>query len=285
MQIEPQTTCFGFGARTGDYNNYHHVRNMRWYNAGLLIIEPALVTLYEAIDYGGKLIYITKDISNLGDYCFNDVASSIKVPSGCNVTLYADANYTGSAITRTTYDSTFVDNSFNDMASSVKIEGGGFNFGNVYLVTNDPTTRDYNKLKKKKTFKFKNSETEPTSLRWSISTNQNWIKFSKSSGTLTSGCEETIDVWVEPTGSPGDYNGAITFTPNLTPTGGDIEIAVSAKAFKTAQLSHVSPAKGTNERVNVAEGESVQYEVKADGPFLPEATLDASGYSVEDRDR
>ncbi|MBU0700304.1 hypothetical protein KKE26_03275 [bacterium] len=152
------------------------------------------------------------------------------------------------------------------------MEGLKFNFGNVYLAAND-STKAYNKSIKK-ILKFKNAGDSGTKLKWSISSPQGWIKFSQVSGALAGGGIQTIEVWLEPTGGTGNYNGTISFTS----TRGDVDVVVSATAYQTTQLKFVGPPKGSNDKVNVAQEESVQYEVKATGPFFPGATLAASGY-------
>ncbi|MEK7812577.1 MAG: peptidase inhibitor family I36 protein, partial [Candidatus Desantisbacteria bacterium] len=243
----------------------------------LQVIEPLPsegVTLYSATNYAGSALTLKNSDADLSDNSFNDIASSIKVPSGWQVILYQAWYYTLNPLVLTGNDSTLVDNNCNDVVSSVKIEKrrlDKFDFGNVYLASNQ-STKDYN-YSKKKLFKFKNSGDSDTKLNWDIS-GPSWVKFSVTSGDLSGQAEQTIEVWLEPTGGTGTYNGTITFIS----TRGDVDIPVSATAYQVTQLSFVAPEKGANGKVNVAENESVQYEVKANGPFNPEATLAASGY-------
>ena len=240
---------------------------------GLSVIEPVPsegVTLYEGINYTGKSLIQKNSDCNLGDDNFNDIASSIKVPTGWQVRLYNGWYYTGDSLERTGNDSTLVNDSFNDIVSSIMIEKRRFNFdfGDVYLATSQ-STKDYN-YSKKKILKFKNSGDSDTKLKWSISSSQSWIKFSQGSGNLPGQDEQSIEVWLEPTGGTGTYNGTISFTS----TRGDVEIVVAAKAYQTTQISYVGPAKGTNGKVNVARDESVEYEIKNEGgPFYPGATF------------
>ncbi|MEK7814253.1 MAG: peptidase inhibitor family I36 protein, partial [Candidatus Desantisbacteria bacterium] len=245
---------------------------------GMEILEPKVVTLYEHTAYRGKSLIRTDSDSTLGDDDFNDIASSIKVASGCKATLYEAADYGGASIVKTSDDSTLGNDNFNDIASSIKVEGCGFDFGNVYLCTND-STMSYNKSKNQ-TFRFKNSAARD--MNWKIEDYPSWIKFEGgTSGTLIKDSTQEIKVWLEPDGNPGDYKSGFWLYRNNGKGDAWIKAAwikVSGTAYKTAYLSHVGPAMGSNNRVNVAEGKSVQYEVKADGPFYPGATLPASGY-------
>ncbi|MDI6777475.1 MAG: LamG domain-containing protein [Syntrophales bacterium] len=155
---------------------------------------------------------------------------------------------------------------------------GGFDFGNVYLATND-SAKAYNKSQKK-TLIFKNTGDALTKQSWSISSSPYmWIKFSKSSGELGGGMTENVDVWVEPPEGYEhtdyrDYFGNF----NLTLPFEEIGVSVSARAYDLIlKPTYVSPAQGANSRVNVALNANVRFEVASGGnPVFPGATL--AGY-------
>jgi hypothetical protein len=65
------------GSAAGQQNEEHHV------------------TLYEDIDFGGQSLILHKDIDNLVNKDFNDIASSVKwhLPKDMAEVLYMDADY------------------------------------------------------------------------------------------------------------------------------------------------------------------------------------------------
>ncbi|WP_181314699.1 beta/gamma crystallin-related protein [Photobacterium phosphoreum] len=77
------------------------------------------VRLYENGYYHGRSMDIVYDIPNFWDFNFNDILSSIEIPSGWTVTLYEDMNYQGKNIT-VQRNSIWLAN-FNDRTSSIRI--------------------------------------------------------------------------------------------------------------------------------------------------------------------
>ncbi|MDI6781776.1 MAG: hypothetical protein QME49_06730, partial [bacterium] len=142
---------------------------------------------------------------------------------------------------------------------------GGFNFGNIYLNTN-ASTRIYNESQKK-TFQFKNIGSPDNGMGWKISADQSWIRFSKSSGWLMGQDTEMVEVWLQPSVSPGTYIGTVNFISGDN----NINIPVSANAYYPTQPIHVSPQKGLNNRVNIVSGSNLQLQVASQCPFNPNA--------------
>ncbi|CAK8682895.1 unnamed protein product [Clavelina lepadiformis] len=54
----------------------------------------AKIILYEDLDFGGKKLELTKNVSDLSEFNFNDVISSIKVESG-NWIIFDDEKFSG----------------------------------------------------------------------------------------------------------------------------------------------------------------------------------------------
>ncbi|MFH1897297.1 MAG: hypothetical protein ABH886_03540, partial [Candidatus Desantisbacteria bacterium] len=139
-----------------------------------------------------------------------------------------------------------------------------FNFGNVYVNTN-ASIRVYNESRKK-SFQFKNIGTAGYGLNWTISSDQSWIRLSKTSGWLMGQNNDMVEVWLQPSGAPGTYTGTITFRSGSQ----DVDIPVLAKAYHP-QISYVGPQKGLNNRVNVILNGTVSFQVATEGTANPNA--------------
>jgi len=147
-------------------------------------------------------------------------------------------------------------------------------FGNLYLETEtNSSLTDYNRSITEP-ISFKNSGDEMSKLNWSLdfvadTGCQGEAKFSKSSGSLDKDATQTVTIWLEGfSGNPGDKSGTIT----LTTGGGNAEIGVSTKAWRITQISHNSPAKGSNDKVNVALNDSVSLVLNSTSTH-PDATV------------
>ena len=91
-------------------------------------------------------------------------------------------------------------------------------------------------------------------LKWT--SRQGEAKFSESSGSLDKDATQTVTTWLEGfSGNPGDRSGLVVLSTGR----GYAEIDVSAKAWRITKISHKSPAKGSNDRVNVALNDSVRF--------------------------
>ncbi|MDQ5824753.1 MAG: hypothetical protein M3441_11170 [Chloroflexota bacterium] len=77
--------------------------------------------LYKDADYGGASLSIVSDTcsgwNNLSS-TWNDVTSSARVSSGCNLTLYEHTNLGGSSLSISPPGTTYVGNTMNDKTSS-----------------------------------------------------------------------------------------------------------------------------------------------------------------------
>ena len=85
----------------------------------------ALSALYDDINYGGGTYFMTGTacgggIANIGDFGWNDRASSFKSFNGCLTAIYQNINYGGTRFGYYTYATSF--GSMNDQASSWRTE-------------------------------------------------------------------------------------------------------------------------------------------------------------------
>jgi hypothetical protein len=85
----------------------------------------ALSALYDDINYGGGTYLMTgtacgQGIKNIGDFGWNDRASSFKSFSGCETAVYKDINYGSTRLGYDTKKASF--GSMNDQASSWKTD-------------------------------------------------------------------------------------------------------------------------------------------------------------------
>ncbi len=78
----------------------------------------AYPVLYEHINYGGKPFPLRENVPNLEDKGFNDVASSIYIPSGWTVKLYEDVDFEGDSLVLTESLANFHDKAWGDKVSS-----------------------------------------------------------------------------------------------------------------------------------------------------------------------
>ena len=89
-------------------------------------------------------------------------------------------------------------------------------------------------------------------LKWTSC--QGEAKFSPSNGSLDKDVSQTVTTWLEGfSGNPGDRSGLVVLSTGR----GYAEIDVSAEAWRITQISHNSPEKGSNDKVNVALNDSV----------------------------
>jgi len=79
------------------------------------------VLVFEHINYEGNWASFCGNVANLIPLGFNDLISSIKVPSDVKAVLYADVNYGGRTIEFTADEPNFVNKNYNDIASSIKL--------------------------------------------------------------------------------------------------------------------------------------------------------------------
>ncbi len=94
----------------------------------------APVILYEHDNFGGRILSLGDDVSDLRDYGWNDLVSSIYVAPGYQVTLYEDVNFEGVADLFSASDPWLGDNPIgNDIVSSLRIQASG------PLTTSTPT--------------------------------------------------------------------------------------------------------------------------------------------------
>ncbi|MBU0702002.1 T9SS type A sorting domain-containing protein [bacterium] len=147
-----------------------------------------------------------------------------------------------------------------------------FNFGNLYVNTN-ASNRNYNESRKKN-FQFKNIGNPDHNLHWEISSPQAWMRFSSSEGQLMGGESAIVEVFLQPSDSPGNYNGTGTILFRSDDAERDIDIPVLANAYHTTQVSHLSPKKGLNDRVNVVLNAAMPLQIAYTGPTNPNAQFD-----------
>lgn len=86
-----------------------------------------VASLYEHKEFVGRCLTVTKDIPNLVDEGFNDVASSVKAGVGCpatRLTLFADSGFAGKAVdVHVDQIANLKEWHFNDTVSSIEIDG------------------------------------------------------------------------------------------------------------------------------------------------------------------
>lgn len=97
----------------------------RYYNPGTYWTGTEIQHNYLAANenFGGSLLISlgTGLASDLRQYNFNDIASSVRINPGCSSTLWTDINQGGSSKTFSTTDSTLVDDGLDDQVSSWNI--------------------------------------------------------------------------------------------------------------------------------------------------------------------
>ncbi len=105
-------------------------------------------------------------------------------------------------------------------------------------------------------------------LKWTLC--QGEAKFSESSGSLDKDATQTVTTWLEGfSGNPGDRSGLVVLSTGR----GYAEIDVSAEAWRITQISHNSPEKGSNDKVNVALNDSVSLVLNSTTTHPPDATV------------
>ncbi len=150
-------------------------------------------------------------------------------------------------------------------------------FGNLYYATND-TAKEYNG-KQFQTYEFKNGGSGI--LTWEITDNVisgiTIISPPVTKGTLHSDNSQRFNVaFNPPTGTSSPYDEKVVFLKtNHLFTDPDHRTYFKAKAniYGTPTVTHISPAKGSNGKVNAADGESVSYKVQSGPPNFPGATI------------
>jgi hypothetical protein len=78
------------------------------------------ITLFEDLDYGGRVVTLQRDTPDLRDYQFNDLATSIRVGRGERWEVCEDINYGGQCIIISGNERDLRDRGWNDMISSVR---------------------------------------------------------------------------------------------------------------------------------------------------------------------
>ena len=143
------------------------------------------------------------------------------------------------------------------------------NFGNLYYNTDD-TAKAYNK-KQTRTFSFKN--TGSGKLTYTITPAAGFtINQTKSDGLLP-GETNTVTVVFEgiPSGN-SNYNKPSAMTIDTTHSGTH-GVTAQARFYGTPAVTHVSPAKGSNGKVNIAVDDSVYFAVSSGNPLFPGARI------------
>ena len=142
-------------------------------------------------------------------------------------------------------------------------------FGNLYYATNE-TARAYNK-KQTQTFGFKNTGSGKLTCKITPAAGFTIVGQTTSDGLL-SGETNTITVAFEGiTSGNSNYNkpSAITIT-NHFGSGG---VTAQARFYDIPTVTHVSPAKGSNGKVNIAVDDSVYFGVSSGNPLFPGAKI------------
>ncbi len=235
----------------------------------------------------------TLDALNEGD--FHSKISSLEIIGGAKVILFDDQVFGGTSLTFTENQSDLSDKSFNNDAGSLKVVlpypifgSDSLDFGNLYVESYDGAS-EYNE-DQAKTFTLKNGAESDTTLHWEITDADATLNFSASSGAVAGESTVTIEVWADPTSSGAD-SGSFTIAtsygdyllPNInrydpgidkSKDYGNRTITWELTAYDTPSApSQVVPALGSNGRVNMASGESLQFEVESGDPSYPSAEL------------
>ncbi|MBI4848802.1 MAG: T9SS type A sorting domain-containing protein [Nitrospirae bacterium] len=237
----PEFYCYNLGRRV--YNKWGEMQVTGDNN--YLTVEKTSIDVYPSMDY-----YI--------DSYTKQIWIKVHAPDGDGVASSDDD---------AEIDIDTVSVIFNVKRLEITTPETSFNFGNIYINSN-ASTRIYNESRKK-TFQFKNIGNENHSLNWEISSDQDWIRFSKSEGCLYGQHNDMVEVWLQPLGSPGTYTGTITFSSDSQ----DIDIPVSANAWRPTQIIYGSPTKGANNKVNVIINNGLTLQISSQGPSNPDAAF------------
>jgi len=78
--------------------------------------------MYEHVNYGGRPLPLRAGIySNLEANAFNDMASSIWIPSGWSVEVFKDADFAGDSVRLTAPDANLHEEGWHDSISSIRV--------------------------------------------------------------------------------------------------------------------------------------------------------------------
>ena len=84
--------------------------------------ESAYPVMYEHVNYGGRPFPLRASIySNLEANDFNDMASSIWIPSGWSVEVFKDADFAGDSVRLTAPDANLHEEGWHDSISSIRV--------------------------------------------------------------------------------------------------------------------------------------------------------------------
>ncbi len=235
-------------------------------------ITKAKVIVWDHKGYDGWWKEVTSSVANITTEwgsSYNDDIGSVQVFGGAKVTLWKHSNYTGSSSTFTANDNKIRDAIRNEISSieffgpDAFVDTTSLSFGNLYLAGRE-SPEDYNDGVTK-TVTLRNDGVSGTTLWWDLESVPTYATITSSSGSLSgslgSGEEVTLTIWINPT-STGSLSDSFQIITSERESGdGDKTISLSADVYDTPAVSLVAPDLGTNSKVDVPVGEDVTFEV------------------------